>query len=212
MKIVQASKIKDQNLEYLQEKIDLEKPLVLVFANRYLLEDAKVVEDIRQEFPYEDIVFGSTSGEISCCSVNDNSISVTAIEFEKSSFVVERQNILDFDKRADKLGEELFRKMPKDGLKHLFVLSEGSFVNGSSLILGLEKNIDDIISITGGMCGDDARFEKTLVSYKENPKVGEVVLIGFYGESLEISFASHGGWTSFGPERKITKSLVLFNF
>ena len=206
MKIVQASKIKDQNWEYLQEKIDLEKPLVLVFANRYLLEDAKVVEDIRQEFPYEDIVFGSTSGEISCCSVNDNSISVTAIEFEKSSFVVERQNILDFDKRADKLGEELFRKMPKDGLKHLFVLSEGSFVNGSSLILGLEKNIDDIISITGGMCGDDARFEKTLASYKENPKEGEVVLIGFYGETLEISFASHGGWSSFGPERKITRS------
>jgi hypothetical protein len=85
-------------------------------------------------------------------------------------------------------------------------LSEGSFVNGSSLIDGLEKNINKIISITGGMCGDDARFEKTLASYKENPKVGEVVLIGFYGESLEISFASHGGWTSFGPERKITKS------
>ena len=56
------------------------------------------------------------------------------------------------------------------------------------------------------MCGDDARFEKTLASYKENPKEGEVVLIGFYGETLEISYASFGGWTPFGPERKITKS------
>lgn len=206
MKIVQASKLKDQDWEYLQEKINLKKPLVLVFANRFLLEDAKVIEDIRKEFPYEDIVFGSTSGEISCCSVNDNSISVTAIEFEKSSFVVQRQNILDFNKKADKLGEELFRKMPKEGLKHLFVLSEGSFVNGSSLIVGLEKTLNNIISITGGMCGDDDRFEKTLASYKENPKEGEVILIGFYGETLEISFASHGGWSSFGPERKITKS------
>ena len=29
--------------------------------------------------------------------------------------------------------------------------------------------------------------------YKENPKEGEVVLIGFYGASLEISFSSFGG-------------------
>jgi hypothetical protein len=206
MKINQASKLEGENWEYIQEKLVLQKPLVLVFANRYLLEDEKIIEDIRKEFPYEDIVFGSTSGEISGCNVNDKSISVTAIEFEKSTFVVERENILDYDKRADHLGEQLFKKMPKENLKHLFVLSEGSFVNGSSLIDGLEKNINKIISITGGMCGDDARFEKTLASYKENPKVGEVVLIGFYGESLEISFASHGGWTSFGPERKITKS------
>ena len=60
--------------------------------------------------------------------------------------------------------------------------------------------------ISGGMCGDDAKFEKTLASYKENPKEGEVVLIGFYGETLEISFSSFGGWSSFGPERIITRS------
>ena len=96
--------------------------------------------------------------------------------------------------------------MPKENLKHLFVLSEGSFVNGSSLIDGIEQNMNHNIPITGGMCGDDARFEKTLASYKENPKEGEVVLIGFYGETLEISYASFGGWTPFGPERKITKS------
>jgi hypothetical protein len=56
------------------------------------------------------------------------------------------------------------------------------------------------------MCGDDARFEKTVASYKENPKEGEVILIGFYGDTLEISYASFGGWIPFGPERIITKS------
>jgi hypothetical protein len=52
---------------------------------------------------------------------------------------------------------------------------------------GLEHKIEDAVSITGGMCGDDARFEKTMASYKENPKEGEVVLIGFYGETLEVT-------------------------
>jgi hypothetical protein len=37
--------------------------------------------------------------------------------------------------------------MPKEGLKHLFVLSEGSFVNGSSLIKGLEHKIEDAQSL-----------------------------------------------------------------
>jgi hypothetical protein len=212
MKIVQASKLENQDWKFLQEKIELKNPLVLVFANRFLLEDENVIADIRNQFPYEHIVFGSTSGEIICCNVNDNSISVTAIEFEKSTFVIKNGNILDYDKKAKPLGEALFNEMPKENLKHLFVVSEGSFVNGSSLIDGLESNKANSISLTGGMCGDDARFIKTLASYKENPKEGEVVLIGFYGETLDISFASFGGWIPFGPERKITssKANILF--
>ena len=212
MKIVQASKLENQDWKFLQEKIELKNPLVLVFANRYMLEDEAVIADIRNQFPYEHIVFGSTSGEIICCNVNDNSISVTAIEFEKSSFIVKSDNILNYDKKAKLLGETLFNEMPKENLKHLFVVSEGSFVNGSSLINGIESGKPRSISLTGGMCGDDARFEKTLASYKENPKEGEVVLIGFYGETLDISFASFGGWIPFGPERKITsaKANILF--
>jgi hypothetical protein len=42
------------------------------------------------------------------------------------------------------------------------------------------------------MCGDDARFENTsLLSGRS--KRSEVVLIGFYGSTLEISYASYGG-------------------
>ena len=206
MKIIQAYKEDGKEWEYFQQKATLKNPLVLGFGNRYLLEKSEIIENIRAEFPYENIVFGSTAGEILCCHVNDNSISVTVIEFENATYKVERENILDFNKNAVELGKSLYEKMPKDNLKHLFVLSEGSFVNGSSLINGLETNLNSSLSITGGMCGDDARFEKTVASFKENPKEGEVILIGFYGESLEISFASFGGWIPFGPERIITRS------
>jgi adenosylmethionine-8-amino-7-oxononanoate aminotransferase len=59
-------------------------------------------------------------------NVNDNSISITALE---KYFLVQTENILKFNKNADELGQALYEKMPKEGLKHLFVLSEGSFVN-----------------------------------------------------------------------------------
>jgi hypothetical protein len=82
--------------------------------------------------------------------VNDNSITVTAIE---STFVVKTENILERHTNAAEHNQ-------KKDLKHLFVLSEGSFVNGSSLINGLEQGGENKTSITGGMCGDDDRFEK----------------------------------------------------
>ncbi|KGO79174.1 histidine kinase [Flavobacterium beibuense F44-8] len=206
MKTVQAYKKENGKWKYISEKNTLKNPLVLVFGNRYLLENDEVIEDIRAEFPYEHLVFGSTSGEIAGTNVLDKSVTVTAIEFEKSSFVIKRANILDYNKDAAELGKILYDEMPKDNLKHLFVLSEGSFVNGSSLIAGLEDDLYKNVCITGGMCGDDARFEKTLASYKQNPKEGEVILMGFYGDTLDISFASVGGWQPFGPERLITKS------
>ena len=56
------------------------------------------------------------------------------------------------------------------------------------------------------MCGDSERFEKTLAAYNENPKQGEIVAIGFYSETLEVTFSIYGGWTPFGPERIVTKS------
>jgi hypothetical protein len=206
MKIVQAKKSSNEGWEYLSENSPLKNPLVLVFGGRFELEKKEVIEDIRKEFPYENLVFGSTSGEIIGAHVFDTSIVVTAIEFEKSSFIVKTANIFDFDKNAKLLGEKLIQELPKAHLKHVFVLSEGSFVNGSALIEGIETSFKDKISLTGGMCGDGSRFEKTVASYKENPKEGEVIIIGFYGDSLEISFASFGGWSPFGPERIITKS------
>lgn len=206
MKIIQASKNGTENWRYLQTKVTLVNPLVLVFANRYLLEEEAKIKIIKEEFPYENLVFASTSGEILDGSIQDNSISVTAIEFENSTFIIERENISSFNKQTKLLGETLLKKIPKDNLRHLFVIADG-LLDGSKLIEGLENNLSKSISITGGLCGDDARFEKTLSSYNDNPKTGEVVLIGLYGDTLEVSFASAGGWFPFGPERKITRSI-----
>ena len=204
MKIVQARKSENNDWIFINKQ-DLKSPLVLVFGNRYLLEDTEIYSEIKKMFPDGHLVFGSTSGEILSNKIFENSIAITAIEFEKSSFVIKTENILLHDKNAYKAGEALVKKFPKENLKHIFVVSEGSFVNGSDLISGLEYNKNNF-AITGGLCGDDARFEKTLASYNENPKEGEIIAIGFYGDTLEITFANYGGWMPFGPERMITKS------
>ena len=206
MKIVQAYKKEGEQWNYLNLKIELVNPLVLVFGSRLLLEQTTVYDEVKLEFPYAHIIFASTAGEIFDTQVFDNSITVLAIEFEKSTFEIATANTLDFNKNAKDVGRFLFEKINTKNLKHLFVISEGSFINGSDLIKGILGSSKHNFTLSGGLCGDGPFFNKTLASYNENPKEGEVILIGLYGATLEVTTASFGGWLPFGPERIITKS------
>lgn len=205
MKTVQLQRQKDKEWQYLSENVSLKSPLVLVFGNRYLLEDAAIYEEVRSLFPDGHLIFGSSSGEIVAGAVNDEHITITAIEFEKTRFEVQTTSIIEAHNDSEQAGRTLVDKLSKEGLKHIFVISEGSSVNGSALTKGMQEAAPDVL-ITGGLCGDDARFERTLASYNQQPKEGEIIVIGFYGETFEASFSIYGGWTPFGPERLITKS------
>ncbi|MGB3145858.1 MAG: FIST N-terminal domain-containing protein [Maribacter sp.] len=205
MKIEQAIKTANEPFVFKNERMLLKNPLVLVFGDRFLLEEEGLLDDVKIIYPNGHFVFGSTSGEIIGATVLDNSLTITAIEFEKAQFLVKRENVKDFENNDFGLGKSLLSQFPKENLTNIFLVSEGSFVNGSSLISGLKEENQDI-NISGGLCGDGDRFQKTLCSYNEQPKEGEVVAIGFYGNSLEISSASFGGWSTFGPERSVTKS------
>ena len=209
MKTVQLKREANSEFKFITEKQTVKEPLVLVFGSRYLLEDESVYQEIKNYFPDGHIVFGSTSGNITSESVDDESIVVTAIEFEKSSFIIKTTNVLNDNQESldsTEVGKELIKQLPAENLKHVFIISDGSFINGSQLAIGMNSVSDQKLIVTGALCGDAARFEKTLSSYNEAPKEGEIIAIGLYGDTLEISFAAHGGWTPFGPERLVTKS------
>jgi hypothetical protein len=205
MKTVQLQKKTGEAWQYLSNHIELIQPLVLVLGNRFLLESDSVYKELRDFFPHGHLVFGSSCGELVGSSVNDDHITVTAIELERSSFQIQTYNINDANGDSEIAGRAVVQKLNPKGLKYIFVLSEGSFVNGSALTKGMQESLPKVL-ITGGLCGDDSRFEKTIVSYNEAPKEGEIVVIGFYGDTLEVSFSIYGGWTPFGPERLVTKA------
>ena len=205
MKVNQLRLNKDHKWEYIGAKVDLKEPLVFVFGDRMLLEKETIYGEMRDLFPDGHIVFGSTSGNIISNEVN-NSISITAIEFEKSSFVINKCNVLNSNLDSFKTGSDLIKQFDTENLKLVFILSEGSFINGSELTNGLNSASKSTVLITGGLCGDNDRFERTIASYDENPKSGEIIAIGFYGDTIDVSFSVHGGWIPFGPERIVTKS------
>jgi hypothetical protein len=86
------------------------------------------------------------------------------------------------------------------------MLSEGLNVNGSDLVKGITRNLPRDVSVTGGLSGDGGLFKETWVMYDAPPERNTITAVGFYGDRLKVGYASMGGWDTFGPERRITRS------
>ncbi len=207
MKVQQKKYTEDKGWEII--KTDALPPdayrLVLVFGSRFLLSDPDIYTQIKQQYPKADILMSSTSGEIIDLQVNDETISLTAIGFENT---LVRTAVIDIDKSQSsfKAGYNLASEFDTAGLRSLLVISDGHNVNGSDLVAGLREFLPDDIIITGGLAGDGARFECTLVGLNATPAEGKAAAIGFYGDALQIGYGSVGGWDTFGIERLITAS------
>ena len=78
MKISQGKRTKN-GAWVLENEAKLKKPLVLVFADRFILESNNVYDELRALFPDGELVFGSTSGEIMNTSVTEETLSLIHI-------------------------------------------------------------------------------------------------------------------------------------
>lgn len=179
--------------------------LALVFAPRAELCDPRLWQRLKALHPEARIVGCSTAGEISGTHVYDDSVVLTALKFDTARAEVAAVQLHEgADGHA--LGCLLAARLPQNELVHVLILSDGIQVNGSSLVAGLVASLPAHVSVTGGLAGDGARFVRTCVCVDGPVPFEQVVGIGLYGASLQVGYGSLGGWDSFGPERRITKS------
>ncbi|HEX7180586.1 MAG TPA: FIST N-terminal domain-containing protein [Thermoanaerobaculia bacterium] len=179
--------------------------LVLIFGGLGLLRDPGLREEIRVAYPRAHCFGCSTAGDIFGTQVSDDSLVVTAVHFERTRVHGSRTRIAG-PEDSFAAGERLARSLEKDGLVHVFVLSDGLNVNGSALVKGLASQLPSDVTVTGGLSADGARFRETLVIWGDAPEEPSIAALGFYGSSLRVGYASLGGWDAFGPERLITRS------
>jgi hypothetical protein len=179
---------------------------VLTFGSREVLQEPDHILNIRKAYPDALIVGCSTAGEISEMGVYEDSLVITAVEFEHTEVKGVRVKLGDVDMDSFKAGEKLANMIDHEGLRHVFVISEGTHTNGSDLVRGLCKNLPEDVSITGGLAGDGAKFEETIVFFNSGPQADSIILVGFYSDQLKIGYGSMGGWDPFGPERLITRA------
>lgn len=179
--------------------------LAFIFGSRAVLESPIPFEEIKTIYPTA-LLFGcSTAGEICGDQVLDDSLVVTAVEFQST-------NIKSANVRINSVGDsyqaglELGSALDKAGLVHILVLSEGLKINGNELVKGLTSCLPNNVSVTGGLAADGSDFVSTLVVGPEGRLERQVAAVGLYGERLKVGYGSMGGWDPFGPERLVTRS------
>jgi hypothetical protein len=196
-------------------------PLIVVFGATSVLKKTDLVAAIHRDYPAAHIFGCSTAGEICGTVVSDDSLVVTAVQFEHTRFFSVEIDLRQMPNGFE-AGEAIARKLPgsirnsstgiEEKLTHVLVLSDGLKVNGTDLVAGLVKHLPEGVTPTGGLAGDGARFGETLVFRDNVPASDTIAALGLYGGRLKVGYGSLGGWDAFGPERIVTRSRanVLF--
>jgi hypothetical protein len=157
-------------------------------------------------YPGAHVIGCTTGGEILGEDVLDHSVVATAVAFDHVRVSVATAQIGD-SLQSRQGGRALAQGLPLDGLRAVFVLSDGMRTNGSALIAGLREVLPEDVVITGGLAGDGADFRSTYVGCDGPLCQGLAVALGLYGDRLRVGWGSFGGWDRFGPERQITRSV-----
>lgn len=186
-------------------ELDSENTLVILFADSSLQGNDELLTSLYDAYPLAQFCGCSTSGEIYDTQIMDDAISVAVLKFERSQIKLISEPVdtpHDSYKTACKVAEQLVH----DDLKAVFLLSDGLCVNGTELVKGFNEHLSENIIITGGLAGDNDRFERTWVLSNRQLLSRQIVAVGFYGDQICIGHGSQGGWDQFGPERRVTRS------
>jgi hypothetical protein len=178
--------------------------LVLYFGLRSALADGARYRDLCQMFPKAHVVGCSTGGQIRNDDVDDD-IAAVALRFDRTRLRLAYEAVPAPD-HSRRCGEDIGKTLASDDLAGIFVLSDGLRVNGSELVGGIAGVVGHQVPLTGGLAGDSALFEETLVGADCAPRRGQVAAIGFYGSAIRFGHGHAGGWDEFGPRRRITRS------
>ncbi|MCS6935623.1 MAG: FIST C-terminal domain-containing protein [Chitinophagales bacterium] len=179
--------------------------LAFIFGSRNLIQDTEWIRSIIKNLAPVKCVTATTAGEIVNSEVLDDTLVITLIKFDKTHINTSSVHIRDYTDSYE-AGRALIEKIIGEDLCHVLVLSDGTLVNGSELVRGMNASLPAGVGLTGGLAGDGSRFEKTLVGAGEDIRPGNIVAVGFYGHNLLVGHGCKGGWDSFGPDRKITRA------
>ena len=179
--------------------------LVLYFGACEHLADGARHAELRQRFPRA-VILGCSGSSVLDSGASDH-VTVTAASVSfKHARVTLASVELAMHATAEDCGRELVRQLDAPDLSGIFVLGDGTRLNGSALLRGMSDAVRRDIPVSGGLAGDDARFEETLVAANAPPRPGIVAALGFYGDGVQLTTGVAGGWTVFGPHRRITRS------
>ncbi|MDZ4348510.1 MAG: FIST N-terminal domain-containing protein [Xanthomonadaceae bacterium] len=190
-------------VEALDPRLDSASTLILAFGANVYGDNPAPFKALREVFPNAVLMGCSSVGEVAGARVEDNSISIAVAQFEHTSLRPFLAPV-DHPDQSWAVGRRMAEHLDAADLAAIFILSDGVGINGSKLVRGVSETLRRPIPVSGGLAGDGGRFDSTWILANGQPSGGYVSAVGFYGDRFRVGLGSEGGWTEFGPERRIT--------
>lgn len=186
-------------------ELDSDQTLVVVFGAPSFFDAPTPIENLVKAFPRSQIIGCSTAGEIYGALIHDDSLSVAVLQFEHTRL---KSVQVQISEAADSYssGQTIAEQLAAPDLRAVFVLSNGTKINGSELVRALNEKLPANVVVTGGLAGDGDRFERTWVISHGTLTTDYICAVGLYGDRLVVGHGSKGGWDVFGPQRRVTRS------
>ncbi|MFY0605453.1 MAG: FIST C-terminal domain-containing protein [Cyclobacteriaceae bacterium] len=194
---------KENNQEF--DPIAFDPNLILFFTNNVKSYADKFLTNLSSQYPNA-ILFGCSSEyAIHDESIIEQGAAATAVLFEKTTLKTGSVRIESQEDSYDK-SVELAKSFPTKGLKSVIVFSSRENVNGDSIVRGMRATFPKDVIITGGLAGGSFDNEETFVICNGDSSHQTIGALAFYSDKLNVGYGSIGGWDTFGPERRVTKS------
>ena len=205
MKVIQKIVRKPADLATQLTAISATDPdLLLVFGSIDHLNNVALVDTLRATARRAIPLGCTTAGEITADGVDDNTLTLTAVHFDKTKLSKGSTPLNGMDD-SFAAGERLGKQLASPDLKAILVFAPGVQINGSALVDGISSVVGNDLPITGGLAGDGGAFKQTFTLGPDGVNDNTVVAVGLCGDALVFGHGSFGGWEPFGPARKVTR-------
>lgn len=181
--------------------VELKPDLVFVFGPSEVL--CQVAPVLALCFPLAHRLGCSAAFAIFASGIEKARCVVTAVHFDASS-VVEVSARLASKEGSFDAGRHLGESLPKDGLRAVLLLCQGVGIRGSAVVAGINQALDGAVPVVGGLASRREGYRQTKVLDDSGCGSETIVALGLYGRTLRFGFGVHGGWSPFGPARKVT--------
>ncbi|MDD2326156.1 MAG: FIST N-terminal domain-containing protein [Alphaproteobacteria bacterium] len=197
---------KDEIESLLDRVIAFDPHFLLLFAAPSLLQDESIKRLISFKLEGRQFIGCSTAGEISAQGHLANTLSILAMRFDATEVRTATATVSS-SAQSTQAGGQLAESLKGPKLQGVIVFTPGIGVNGDHIVEGIVSSLGRQISLSGGLAGDETAFKSTQTICNGDFYTDRLVAVGFYGDAIVLSTGSEGGWRTFGPARRVTKSV-----
>ncbi|MEA3553404.1 MAG: FIST N-terminal domain-containing protein, partial [Campylobacterota bacterium] len=163
-----------------------------------------LIDNILLYLPNAKIIGSTTCGEISNRGSINNSTVISFSIFEQTRI---ETNLVSFNQSSYLTGQNLLSSFnnSNEDLKLLITFTDGLNTNGEEFLKGI-TSINENIVISGGMAGDNSKFEETFVFTQDEITSKGSVGAALYNKNLNIHTDYSFNWETVGKKHIIEKS------